>query len=325
MLGQAPKFRSFIFLVWVTSRCFLQFEMKPGYLKSTTTQLVNRQGFVLIAVIWIAGLLAIVSTAFVMQVKSNTLLARNLVFNGKAEALADGMADFLAYRMSLLLDVSVMKPDGMRQYCSWHEMTTVGFRIQDQAGLIDLNTASPQLMLKFLKGVGLSTIDAEHLAGDLQDYRSAGREAAAGGTKPVAYAGRKFGPKNAPFETPNEVDQIPGVNEMILSQFQELATVYSQSQGIDLSRAPGSLKQILGMSGAVILPADLDAFTTPSPSKAFGIDIVVETREHARFYRRAVVAITQQPQKPFAYLSWEQGRSAESWILPKEPQPDCFN
>ena len=285
----------------------------------------DRQGFVLIAVIWIVGLLAIISTAFILQVKSNTLLAHNLIFNGKAEAMADGMAELLAFRLSQLPDVSAMKPNGERQYCAWGDVAMVGYRIQDQAGLIDLNIASPQLMQKFLLGLGLSSSDATQMVGDMKDFRDVDHEAIGGGAEAALYAGRSFGPKNAPFESTSEIDQIPNANEVILKEFQEFTTVHSQAQGLDPLRTPEALRQILGFTKENNLPQELAGSQSPSPSKAFGIDIVVETREHARFYRRTIAAMVLQPQKPFVILSWEQGRSAESWVLPMGKQPQCFN
>ena len=285
----------------------------------------DNQGFVLIAVIWIVGLLAIISTAFILQVKSNTLLARNLIFNGKAEAMADGMAELLAFRLSKLPDVSAMKPNGERQYCAWGDVAMVGYRIQDQAGIIDLNIASPQLLQKFLQGLGLPSTDATQMVSGMEDFRDIDHEAIGGGAEPELYTGRSFGPKNAPFESTSEIDQIPGVNEVILNGFQEFTTIYSQAQGLDPLRAPQSLRRILGITKENNLPPELAGSQSPSPSKTFGIDIVVETREHARFYRRAIVAVVLQPQKPFVILSWEQGRSAESWVLPVGEQSQCFS
>jgi type II secretory pathway component PulK len=60
----------------------------------------TEDGFVLVAVIWLAGLLAIMATGFMITVRSHTLSARNLVFNSKAEYLADGMVMLTALQLT---------------------------------------------------------------------------------------------------------------------------------------------------------------------------------------------------------------------------------
>ncbi len=57
-------------------------------------------GFVLVSVIWIAGLLAVVATAFAITVRSHTLAGSNVVYNTRAESVADGMALLPRYRLA---------------------------------------------------------------------------------------------------------------------------------------------------------------------------------------------------------------------------------
>ena len=56
----------------------------------------NDKGFVLVSVIWIAGLLAVLATAFRISVRSHILAGRNIVQGERARYLADGMVEFMA-------------------------------------------------------------------------------------------------------------------------------------------------------------------------------------------------------------------------------------
>jgi general secretion pathway protein K len=50
----------------------------------------DARGFALILVLWIAALLAVIAASLVSSGRTEARLARNLVENAKAEALADG-------------------------------------------------------------------------------------------------------------------------------------------------------------------------------------------------------------------------------------------
>jgi len=49
----------------------------------------STRGIALVSVLWIAGLLAIMAASFVSASRTEARLARNLLENAKAEALAD--------------------------------------------------------------------------------------------------------------------------------------------------------------------------------------------------------------------------------------------
>ena len=50
----------------------------------------RERGFVLIAVLWIAGLLAVLAATFSLSVRTHVRIAANLTGSAAAEALADG-------------------------------------------------------------------------------------------------------------------------------------------------------------------------------------------------------------------------------------------
>lgn len=273
-------------------------------------------GFVLVAVIWIAGLLAVISTAFVVTVRSHTLLARNVVFNTKAEYVADGMAKAVALKLAAHVGLD---RSGVITFCHWSSDISVAWRIQDQAGLVDLNTASPQVMAALLAGLGLQKLGVS----DVVDFRDPDNIAIGGGAEPPNYNGKSYGPKNAPFALTAEVDQLPGIDDQSFKLLLPLVTVQSQQQGFDPTVAPENLIKILGASGRT--DPLLTIFSSPSGQKNFSIDVVVQTKQKARFYRKVGVTLLLQPDRPYAVLSWERGRDSNEWTFPATIQQSCIN
>ncbi|MCD6016859.1 MAG: hypothetical protein K0R88_2943, partial [Solirubrobacterales bacterium] len=53
-------------------------------------RLGSSRGIALISVLWITGLLAVIAASFASSTRTEARLARNLVANAKAEAIADG-------------------------------------------------------------------------------------------------------------------------------------------------------------------------------------------------------------------------------------------
>ena len=304
------------------------FDANSFWQKFITLDIAKRSGesefgFVLVAVIWITGLLALVTTALVLQVRSNTLLSRNITFNTKAEFMADGLAQLLALQLAIPGQLAVLKSNGETTYCILQGIGRAAFRIQDQAGLVDLNTAAPQLLRILFLGNGINDTQATLLINEMADFRDSDNLAVVGGEEPTLYLKRHFGPKNAPFQSIEELGQLPSVNDKLMSKLRELVTVYSQLPGIDGTQAPAALLQVLGATG----PTDgkLQLFTSPSPYKTFSIEVLIETNEKARFLRRAVVSLQQQPGRPYAVLAWKQAVDASGWSFPKENAAACFN
>jgi general secretion pathway protein K len=280
----------------------------------------DEDGFVLIAVIWIAGLLAVIATAFVLTVRSHTLVARNTVFNTKAEYAADGMARMLALKLAADLGHPSLDRRSVVTFCRLSPQILVAWRIQDQGGLVDINTASPQLIVALLKGLGLQ---ADRLATDLTDFRDPDSLTADGVVEPKIYEGKSFGPKNAPFALTAELDQLPGADDRAFKRLLPYVTIQSLQQGFDPVVAPEKLLKLLGAKGQI--DPMLGAFTSPSAQRAFSIDVVVEIEQKARFYRKTNIALLLQPDRPYAILSWEHGQDSSDWIFPETVQLPCIS
>jgi general secretion pathway protein K len=283
----------------------------------------NRKGFVLVAVIWLAGLIAAVATGFALTTRIEIQAAANATQNAKAEAIADGLARLTALRLAgEPAQAQVGENDPRAAVCRWSATETAGIAIQDQSGLIDLNAAPTDLIARLMKGLGAPDAEATRLSAALADYRDAGNDAEAGGFEPETYPSMPFGPKNGPFLAVEELDQLPGMTQSLYRALLPLVTVQSLQPGFDPNVAPPALKSALGFTAANSAPPDLVGLTTVTNARAFGIDVFVEMKGGARYHRRAVIEMVRQPGRPFAVLSWQRGGDFAPLA---KPARDCLN
>jgi general secretion pathway protein K len=266
----------------------------------------GEHGFVLVSVVWIAGLLAVVATSFVIAVRSYTLAGANAASNARAESIADGMAVLTATRLAA---GTPFKLDGEARYCRWSDDVTVAVAVQDQGGLVDLNTASPGLLAALLRGLGAGEAAAAAMQEDLLDFRDADSQTTSGGAEPATYPGKSYGPKNAPLAVGAEIDQVQGIDGDFLRRLMPHVTVYSQQPGLDPAVAPQALRTLLGMAGNA--GEQPHRFASPSPAKVFAIDAVAELDNGARYRRLTVVSLLRQPERPFAILEWRRAGDPE--------------
>lgn len=277
----------------------------------------SEEGFILAPVLLISLLIAAAAVAFIASSRASMLAQRNSALLVSAEAIADG-ASRLAIGKLQSLDV---KGNGTIEFCRWDDAGVVVVVVQDQGGLIDLNTASPALMAAVIESLTGGGTQAQSILQDISNFRDADRQTADGSTEPGTYPNRPYGPKNGPFASIYELDQVPGVDGGLFPELAMLMTVHSQQPGIDLLTAPKELKQRLSER----VGADLSGFSSPSPQKTFAIVATARLTNGAQFTRHVLLTLTQQPDHPVAILQWRRSRAqVAAWPEPVS-LPSCFN
>lgn len=191
---------------------------------------------------------------------------------------------------------------------------------QDQSGLVDLNTATTPLLTALLEGLGLSSEQAGLMVSTMRDYRDADSAGDLGTIEPQLYPGKDFGPKNAPFETPEELDQLPGMTTQLLARLKLLTTVGTQQTGIDFGSAPASLLVALGLTRTSVagLP-----FRSAAQSRARSILVAVQLNDRTRFVRQAMIEQVDQPQRPFVATAWGQTQWPPALPSQAKNPPPC--
>ena len=278
----------------------------------------SRDGFVLIAVIFITGLLAITTTAFVADVRSNTLFARALLYNQQLEAAADGMARLVAFQIATR---DQGKPVQTEFHCRWNTDIFTTVRIQDQGGLVDVNTASPDLLKSLIQGLGKSSVEADAIVSSIEDYKDADATTIQGEPETVSYQEGSVGPNDGPLVTVEELDRIPTIDEKLYKSILPFVTVHSQQTGFDPSTAPQFLLGALQIAG--VGPDQLSRFASPTPARVYSISVIATRESGASFTRVSIISLTGQPDKPIATLKWSVSPASHRGLNLVEPTQLC--
>src|SRR4029077_8905250 len=95
--------------------------------------------------------------------------------------------------------------------------STVHISVQDEASKIDLNQAPEALLAVLFESVGIDPDKAQSLADAIADFRDADNLTRPRGAEEAEYrsAGLARGPKNAPFQMTEELQQVLGMTAEI--------------------------------------------------------------------------------------------------------------
>lgn len=278
----------------------------------------DRDGFVLFSVIWIAGLLAVVATAFAISTRFHVKAQANLGQAYQAELVADGLVRLVSYQLaqtSLTDAASTPIPlNGSGVSCALSGSDDRGagaarvfVAVQDQAGLIDLNQTSPRVLTEVLGRLGVGT--AEEVSQAIVDFRDQDGSQYDGGGEEVNLVEGGPGLKNAAFQSVAEIAQAVPERLARTSDLAPLFTVYALQEGVDPTVAPAKLKALLETVSAPAAEGGRLP-TAPSPRKAFAVDVEVTLASGISFRRVAMITLLRLPDRPYALLEWRQGENA---------------
>ena len=270
-------------------------------------------GFILVAVLWLLALLTLVALALTTSVRLDVRARGQLHRHAEAEALADGLTRLVALRLG---DRDRRPPgeagiatDGTPLRCL-HEQTSVEIAVNDVGGLVDINGASHSLIEWLLLRIGVAPDRAHVLAAAIVDFRDADDVASgADGAETAAYqaAGLAHGPKNAPFETIGELDQVLGMTPALLNRLRPFATVHGRQAGIDPWRAPRELlvASSEGDGAGTPAPANIPSeFRMSSKGLAYRVVVRISTANGGRFARETVIEPLRTAPLGFRVREW---------------------
>ena len=205
----------------------------------------DQRGMVLVIVLWIVTLLAVMAGGFAYSMRVETRLATSAVERAQARALAEAG---IVYALAWQLDPNAQQqwsPNGDPR--EW-EFGGERLRIQvtDAAGLVNLNSADAELLKLLLKTAGAEAGEQAQLAEAILEWRGNASGLPLSHSANSGVAGQP-GPKNAPFESLEELGQIAGLNRNLYEQIARVSTVYSPHYGVNPQLAPAPVLRALGL------------------------------------------------------------------------------
>jgi general secretion pathway protein K len=292
-----------------------------------TSRRVSRQcGVALVLVMWVAVLLTVIASSFIVERRTETLVVRNSVSMARAEAIADAgvqRAVFEMYRAD-------NSPDGWKRDGSTYDWSfdnvPVKVEIRDESAKIDINTAADALLRGLFLSQGLADDEAAGIVDAILDWRDPDSFKRPNGAEEAEYsaAGLPYRPANAPFQAIEELQLVLGMRPEIYRRVAPLITVFSRQPGINPQLATREVLLALpGMTSDTVdeylvrreaareqgLP--LPPFPQAGAYTA-SYTMVATVRSEARlddgtvFAREAVVLIRPTPRKVATYVAWRE-------------------
>tara|TARA_R110002110_G_scaffold415765_2_gene655199 strand:- start:52153 stop:52995 length:843 start_codon:yes stop_codon:yes gene_type:complete len=187
----------------------------------------TQTGVALAIVVWFIAGMSLLVAGIVSQARVDSRMAQLHVARAKTVAAGDG-----AIMMSL---AAALAGDGSAASVVTQRVggVDVDVEIVPAAGLIDLNSASPQLLVALFRiGAGLDEGAAQNLADNVIKWRAPAR-------------GDRRGVQTA-FAAPEDLLRVTGVNRAILDRVRDfVAAGVSRGGGGNWSAAPDSVLTIL--------------------------------------------------------------------------------
>jgi general secretion pathway protein K len=299
----------------------------------------TQRGFVLLIVLATLGLLSVVVVTFTQVSRTQVKVAATSSESARAEALADAgvsiaILDLVAAR-GKEPSASRFSFDATLHACRIGHEGVLAISIQDEAGKVDLNVGSEQVIRALILGLG----GGEAAVDAVLDYRDEDDRRRASGAEEPEYraAGRAMGPKNGPFLAIEELANVLGLTQADAERMRPFVTIHSGQQGIDTSVAPKFLLDIVRRGvergGTSTFgdhgndEADVDAenrvgpplpaqFLAASTRRAFSIRSEARTPAGAIFVREAIVEFLVPNAATFVLRRWNRG--AASGFAPGE-------
>ena len=298
--------------------------------------LASDHGFVLIVVIWTAALLAMLTFSFSRTSQSYLRSAVVNIEAAKAEALADTGFSFAVLDWAEARKGSVrpqrFKPDGTPTVCAADSGDILLIRVQDTGGRININLAGDKLLQALFAGLGSDLDTAARYADTLIDYRDRDDDRRPRGAEAPEYraAGRETGPKNAPLDNLDELNQVLGFEPDLIAAMLPHVTIHSASAGLDPRVTRPELVEIVGRGQARALQIPMSTsvqrlpaeFTIASDQRTFAVHSEARLATGAVFVRDAVVEFAANRASSYRIRTWQRGRSPlKASRVPIDPFP----
>lgn len=267
--------------------------------------------------------LAIVVLAVQTATRGDARLARNRREIAELGAVADAALNLTVLRLRSPRRAEWPATDAT-PFAVRFDGRTIEVSVQDEAGRIDLNAASGELLHRLLVAHGMETQGAHVLVDKVLDWREPGIGKRLNGAKAEDYqaAGLPFGPRNGPFASLDELKLVMGMSRDLFDRIRPALTVHSGSPVLDPALAPrGVLLALPGMDEAKVdsllqarMARGAGEDATPDPSSilqgstltghAFTITAQMSGPDLLRVTRTAAIRLAYQPGGPAWVYRW---------------------
>lgn len=207
---------------------------------------MNQRGVALIIVLWVLVLITILIGTYALLARSENLEARALFDGMRARAAAEAAMHRAAFEMRNPNLETRWVADG-RIYEFYLGDAQVQLSIIDETGKIDINSAQADILVRLFESQGVDNADALRLADAIEDWRDADNMPRPQGAEADDYlsAGYPYPPRDGPFTTVEELQQVMGVGYDLYRLVEPAVTVFSGRGQPNPAYAPAEVLQAL--------------------------------------------------------------------------------
>ncbi len=292
-------------------------------------QPIKQAGVALVIVLWIVTLLSVIAVSFMHTMRTEVNVVANSLARVKAETLADAALQRAIYELSKPQNTEGRwNADGSSREWVYRDIN-VTITMQDETGRIDINRANEQLLRGLLLSQGATEEEALKLVDAIADWRDADSQKRLRGAEAPDYtaAGLNVGPANAFFQSVEELKLVLGMTPELYTRLAPLITVHSGVTGFneqiasrDVLRAIPNVTDVqideyltrrdLARASRLPIPnfpqnlfRNLSSNVTPTRIRTEALFPDGNT-----FAREVVVRRYTDAKRPYAFLSWKEGR-----------------
>jgi general secretion pathway protein K len=274
----------------------------------------------LLLVLWACALLAVLLGGYAAVTHTEAVLARYQLAHARAHYAAE------AGLMLALRGLHDARPeqrwigDG-RLYTLHYGDAELRIRAVDEAGKVDVNSASPEVLQGLFRAAGMAPVDAQDLGTHVVAWRTRsafeGDAADPHDAADYAAAGRHYGPRYGPFASVEELQMVLGMTPALYRKLAPHLTLWSGQASPDPNVATSlALAAIPGMTASrmqqITAARQRNAH---DPALTVGIGVTHSVRSQATLAdgTQAMLRATirWQPARiggpPYAVLRWQEG------------------
>ena len=214
----------------------------------------RERGLAFVLVLWVVAMLTILLGSFSLIARTENLQARHLFDTTQARYAAEAGLNLAVYELRKADPLERWVGDG-RPYRFNYGGAEIEIQITDESGKIDLNSAcnsgvstgasaaggaGSNILVNLFMSKGVALEQAEALGAAIVDWCDPDDLTQPNGAEIDDYkaAGLSYGPKNAPFDTVSELQQVLGMNYELFSKVEPALTIYSGRSSPNAGAAP---------------------------------------------------------------------------------------
>ena len=206
-----------------------------------TSRAPSRQrGLAFVLVLWVIAMLSVMLGSFALVARTENLQSRHLFDSTQARYAAEAGLNLAVFELKKQDPTLRWAADG-RPYEFPYGDATVEVRITDDSGKIDLNSAASNgdLLVNLFMTHGVPLEQATALSDAIKDWTDGDDLKQPNGAEAADYkaAGLSYVPKNAPFDTVSELQQVLGMNYELYQKIEPALTIYSGNNSPNASFA----------------------------------------------------------------------------------------